>query len=114
MQATRRAPYDRLCQLFGFLFGGGAEFLAKKHNITRKEQDEVALRSQNNAENATKTGRFKDHVELAESLDLIDFEKGTKISGFRGYYLKNEGAMLVMALMLYAFNKMVEKELKKM
>jgi seryl-tRNA synthetase len=56
----------------------------------------------------------KDHVELAETLDLIDFDKGAEVSGFRGYYLKNEGAMLVMALMLYAFNKMIEKGYKPM
>jgi len=56
----------------------------------------------------------KDHLELAETLDLIDFDKGAEVSGFRGYYLKNEGAMLVMALMLYAFNKMIEKGYKPM
>jgi len=51
----------------------------------------------------------KTHIELMESLDLVDFEKGSKISGYRGYYLKNEGSLLVMALMMYALNKMVEK-----
>ncbi len=45
-----------------YIMGMTAEFLAKKHNITRKEQDEVALRSQNNAERATKEGRFKDEI----------------------------------------------------
>ena len=53
--------------------------------------------------------KLKTHIELAEDLDLIDFEKGAKVSGYRGYYLKNEGAMLAMALMMYALNKMVEK-----
>jgi seryl-tRNA synthetase len=51
----------------------------------------------------------KTHIELAESLDIVDFEKGAKVSGYRGYYLKNEGTLLVMALMMYALNKMVEK-----
>ncbi len=51
----------------------------------------------------------KTHIELAEALDIIDFEKGSKVSGYRGYYLKNEGTLLVMALMMYALNKMVEK-----
>jgi len=45
-----------------YIMGMTAEFLAKKHNISRKEQDEVALRSQNNAEKATKEGRFKDEI----------------------------------------------------
>lgn len=51
----------------------------------------------------------KTHIELAEDLDIVDFEKGAKVSGYRGYYLKNEGAMLTMALMMYALNKMIEK-----
>jgi seryl-tRNA synthetase len=51
----------------------------------------------------------KTHIELAENLDIVDFEKGAKVSGYRGYYLKNEGSLLVMALMMYALNKMVKK-----
>ena len=51
----------------------------------------------------------KNHIELAEDLDIIDFEKGSKVSGYRGYYLKNEGTLLVMAMMMYAINKMVQK-----
>ena len=44
----------------------------------------------------------KTHIELMEDLDLVDFEKGAKVSGYRGYYLKNEGTLMVMALMMYA------------
>ncbi len=51
----------------------------------------------------------RDHITLGESLDIIDFDRGAKISGYRGYYLKNEGAMLVMAMMQYAFQKMISK-----
>ena len=32
----------------------------------------------------------KDHVQLAKDLDLVDFERGTKVAGFRGYFLKRE------------------------
>jgi seryl-tRNA synthetase len=56
----------------------------------------------------------KDHMELGVALDILDFEKGTKIGGFRGYYLKNEGVLLVMGIMMYAINKMVEKGYKVM
>jgi seryl-tRNA synthetase len=56
----------------------------------------------------------KDHVELGTSLDILDFEKGTKVGGFRGYYVKNEGVLLVMGIMMYAINKMVEKGYKVM
>lgn len=54
----------------------------------------------------------KDHVKIAEDLDLVDFERGAKVAGYRGYYLKGQGAQLVMALMMYASNKMVEKGYK--
>lgn len=40
----------------------------------------------------------KDHIELMEKLDLADFETGAKVAGFRGYFLKNEGAELCYAL----------------
>ena len=40
----------------------------------------------------------KDHIALMEKLDLADFETGTKVSGFRGYFLKNEGAELEFAV----------------
>ena len=44
----------------------------------------------------------KDHVALGESLDIIDFERGTKVSGPKFYYLKNEAVFLEQALIMYA------------
>ena len=46
----------------------------------------------------------KDHVQLGESLDLIDFDRGTKVSGQKFYYLKNEAVFLEEALIMYALN----------
>ncbi len=40
----------------------------------------------------------KDHIELMEKLDMVDLEAGTRIAGFRGYVLKNDGALLNYAL----------------
>jgi seryl-tRNA synthetase len=51
----------------------------------------------------------KTHIELGTSLDILDFERGTKVGGFRGYYVKNDGVLLVMGMMMYAIQKMVEK-----
>ncbi|HUC02076.1 MAG TPA: serine--tRNA ligase [Candidatus Paceibacterota bacterium] len=56
----------------------------------------------------------KDHMDLGRSLDILDFEKGTKVGGFRGYYVKNDGVLLVMGIMMYAVNKMVERGFKPM
>jgi len=49
---------------------------------------------------------IKDHITLGRDLDLIDIERGTKTSGFRGYYLKGEAAILQLALLFYVFKKM--------
>ncbi len=54
------------------------------------------------------------HVDLAQSLDIIDFKRGAAVSGYRGYYLKNEGAELVMAMMTYAMHKMIAKDFMPM
>lgn len=47
----------------------------------------------------------KDHVALGESLDIIDMERGAKISGSRFYFLKGMGARLELALMNLALDK---------
>ncbi|PIP62329.1 serine--tRNA ligase, partial [Candidatus Roizmanbacteria bacterium CG22_combo_CG10-13_8_21_14_all_35_9] len=52
----------------------------------------------------------KSHIELGQALDLIDLERGAKISGFRGYFLKNEAAILHFALFFYVFNKLIKKD----
>lgn len=51
----------------------------------------------------------RDHVDLALSLDLADFGRGGKVSGSRFYYLKNEGALLQMAVMRFAVDVLGER-----
>lgn len=51
----------------------------------------------------------KDHIALAKSLDLIDFERGAKVGGSRAYFLKNEAAQLEFAVLFYAFDKLIKK-----
>ncbi len=46
----------------------------------------------------------KDHVELGQSLDLIDFDSGTKVAGPKFYYLKNQAVYLELALVRYALD----------
>ena len=45
-----------------------------------------------------------DHVRLGEELELFDFDRGTKVSGPKFYYLKNEAVFLEQALIQYALN----------
>ncbi len=51
----------------------------------------------------------KDHTELMLDLDMVDFERGTKAHGFRGYYLKNDGALLSWAIWNYAKDFFLKK-----
>ena len=46
----------------------------------------------------------KDHVELCEALDLVDFETATRVSGTKFYYLKNEAVVLELALTRYVMD----------
>jgi seryl-tRNA synthetase len=51
----------------------------------------------------------KNHIDLALNLDLIDMERAGKVSGSRFFYLKNEVAMLDMALMSFAIEELSQK-----
>lgn len=55
-----------------------------------------------------------DHIELMEKGDMVDFERGTKTSGFRGYFLKGDGAMLEMAVWQYAMQRWQKKGFEPM
>ena len=47
----------------------------------------------------------KDHAQLGVDLDVIDIERGVKISGSRFYFLKGMGARLELALMQLALDQ---------
>ena len=46
----------------------------------------------------------KDHIEIMNALKMADFERGTKVHGFRGYFLINDGARLSFAIWNYALD----------
>jgi seryl-tRNA synthetase len=52
----------------------------------------------------------KDHVELMTSLGMADFERGAKVAGFRGYFLKGDGVLLVNAIWQLALKHWGAKE----
>jgi len=51
----------------------------------------------------------KDHVQLGQDLDIIDFDTATRVSGTKFYYLKNEAVFLEFALVQYALNVLRKK-----
>lgn len=56
----------------------------------------------------------KDHIELMTKLDMADFERGAKVAGFRGYFLKNDGVLLANAVSQLALTHFVKKGFQPM
>lgn len=52
---------------------------------------------------------IKDHIDLTQSLDLVDLERAAKVSGARFYYLKNQLVRLNQALLQFALDFLSEK-----
>lgn len=56
----------------------------------------------------------KDHLELGESLGIIDMKRGTKVGGARFYYLVGDGAWMQLGMMMLAAQKAREAGFKVM
>ena len=52
----------------------------------------------------------KSHAELMESLKLADFGRGTKVAGFRGYFLTGDGARLMWALERFVIDRFTKRD----
>src|SRR3989344_5256533 len=75
--------------------------------VGASEKDNVVLREVGKKPNFN--FKPKDHLELGKNLDILDFEAGSKVSGAGFYYLKNEGALLEVALVGYALDFLKSK-----
>ncbi len=51
----------------------------------------------------------KNHIDILNAHDMADFERGTKIAGFRGYVLKNDGALLEFAVWQFALEHFTKR-----
>ena len=49
----------------------------------------------------------RDHVDIGEALDIIDIERGAKVSGARFAYLKGTAVLLEFALIRWALDRLV-------
>ena len=47
-------------------------------------------------------------MELMQNLSIVDFERGTKIAGFRGHVLKGDAVRLQFALFQFVQDKLQE------
>ena len=50
-----------------------------------------------------------DHVDLAERLDLVDFQSGAQVAGHGFYFLKNDAVLLELALQRYALEVLISE-----
>ena len=51
----------------------------------------------------------KDHVELGESLGIIDFDAGAKTTGSKFYFLRGDAVLLELGLVRYAMDRLIER-----
>ena len=56
----------------------------------------------------------KSHIDIMLALDMADFERGTKVAGFRGYFLKNDGVLLTFAIWQHALKFFSDKKFAPM
>ena len=54
--------------------------------------------------------KVRDHIDISQSLDLVDLERAAKVAGARFYYLKNDLVKLNQALIQYALDFLSEKK----
>jgi seryl-tRNA synthetase len=73
-------------------------------SVPEGESDEENQEVKNWGEKPTFDFEPKDHIDLMTKLGMLDLDRGTKVHGFRGYYLMGEGARLSMAIWMYALD----------
>jgi len=93
LAAARSALEERIVQLPNFIHPdtpeGGEEDFRELRRVGEPRRFEFEPR---------------DHLELAASLDLLDFEGGSKVTGQKFYFLKNEAVLLELALQRFALD----------
>ena len=77
-------------------------YASPKAPVGKEDKDSLAIKFV--GEPRKFSFKAKDHVELGESLDILDFDSGAKVAGQKFYYIKNKGVILQMALERYAMD----------
>ena len=83
VDAMYRDGFD--CPISGMIMGATAEKLAGQMDITREEQDEFALGSQNKAQDAIESGRFAEEISNVEvkgrkgALTVVDTDEHPRL-----------------------------------
>merc|ERR1712195_79843 len=82
------------------------------HHSVRVDNDEdnnvVVFKTCQNDAPAPRAGLFN-HVDLMRMLDMMDIERGGRIAGGRGYFLKNDGVLLNQAMQSMATGHLLSR-----
>jgi len=101
----------------------------EKMNLQREKMDYILMRLPNLMDESVPYGKddtenvvvrtwgepkkfgfkAKDHIDLAEALDLVDIERAAKVSGARFYYLKGDLVRLNFAVVAYGLDFMAQR-----
>ncbi len=81
-------------------------YASPKAPVGKEDKDSLAIKF--SGEPTKFNFKAKDHVELGEALDILDFDSGAKVAGQKFYYIKNKGVLLQMALERYAMDIVIK------
>uniref|UniRef100_A0A7R9XRN9 Serine-tRNA synthetase type1 N-terminal domain-containing protein n=1 Tax=Ostreococcus sp. 'lucimarinus' TaxID=242159 RepID=A0A7R9XRN9_9CHLO len=119
--AEGKAIKDELAALEGDLAGLESELQTMAQRLPNLTHPDVPIGSEENTVTRATVGEqraftfpVQNHVDVGEKLGMFDFETGSKVSGSRFVYLTGVGAMLELALINWAFAKVLSKGFKPM
>ena len=100
--AAAEAELDEVERIFQAEVRTIPNYASPEAPVGKEDKDSLAVKFY--GEPTKFSFKAKDHVELGEALDILDFDSGAKVSGQKFYYIKNQGVILQMALERYAMD----------
>lgn len=80
--------------------------------VSKDEKDNKVVRTWGSPSELKITGEELGHLhhhEVMQCLDIVEMERGSRVAGHRGYYLKGLGVLLNQALINHGLKKLIQK-----
>ena len=100
--AEKEAEFNRIDAVFQAEARTIPNYAHPDAPVGKEDKDSLAIRF--HLEPKKFPFKPKDHVQLGEELDVLDFDSGAKVAGQKFYYIKNQLVILQMALERYAMD----------
>ncbi len=100
--AAKEAEFNEIDAIFSAEVRQIPNYAHPDAPIGKEDKDSLAIRF--HGEPTRFPFKAKDHVQLGEELDILDFDSGAKVAGQKFYYIKNQAVILQMALERYAMD----------